>query len=89
MILFDFSFCFYFWKQIIGDAAKERERKRDNKAKLEAQQAAEARRKAEEEELKRSLETVMKRDVKSGMVWNSTTREYQYLPDHTEESWRD
>lgn len=71
-----------------GDACKERERRRDQKAKMEAQQQAETRRKAEEEELKRSLQTVIKKDVKSGMVWNTTTREYQYLPDHTEESWR-
>lgn len=60
----------------------------------EAQQLAEAeaiaQQEAEEEERKSLLEDVKKEaEAKPGMIWNPNLREYQYLHDHTEESWRD
>lgn len=60
----------------------------------EAQQLAEAeaiaQQEAEEKERKSLLEDVKKEaEAKPGMIWNPNLREYQYLHDHTEESWRD
>jgi len=67
---------------------------RDIRRNEEAQQLAEAeaivRREAEDKERKRLLEDVTKEaEAKPGMIWNPNLREYQYLHDHTEESWRD
>lgn len=78
-------------KVIHADAKKSREKKREKEAKERALSEAAARKQADEEELKRSLENTMKNDIepKEGMVWNKQLREYQYLPDGTEESWRD
>mmetsp|Transcript_35562 Transcript_35562/g.52119 ORF Transcript_35562/g.52119 Transcript_35562/m.52119 type:complete len:101 (+) Transcript_35562:1266-1568(+) len=79
-------------KVIHADAKAVRDKKRDDEARQKALEEAEARRREEEEERKRSLEDAMKSkemEAKPGMVWNKQLREYQYLHDHTEESWRD
>lgn len=45
---------------------------------------------AEEEERRRILDDAkMEAEAKPGMIWNRELREYEYLPDPTEESWRD
>ena len=68
---------------------------RNEKRRREAEEKAiaeEARRKKEEEEeRRRSLENIREETGKKrdGMVWNKTAREWQELPDVTEESWRD
>mmetsp|Transcript_20567 Transcript_20567/g.30135 ORF Transcript_20567/g.30135 Transcript_20567/m.30135 type:complete len:103 (-) Transcript_20567:79-387(-) len=73
-----------------GDVKKARAEKRAKEAKERAIAEEAARKKAEEEELKRSLEEIKERDApKAGMVWNKQAREYQYLADTTEDSWRD
>jgi len=72
------------------DAKKARDERRKKEAKEKDIAEATAKEKAEEEELKRSLEQIQKEKVpKEGMVWNKQVREYQYLADATEESWRD
>lgn len=69
-------------------AARDETRAKEAEEKAKAEEAA--RKKAEEEELKQSLEKIQKdKDPKEGMVWNKQLREYQYLADVTEESWRD
>ena len=51
---------------------------------------ANAQREAEEEELKHILDDAkMKAEAKPGMVWNKETREYEYVHNPTEDSWRD
>jgi len=72
-------------------AKKEREIKRDLVAKTRALAETMARQKEEEEKLKQSLEATLRnaQETQPGMVWNQTAREFQYLPDVTEESWRD
>jgi len=72
-------------------AKKERELKRDKEAKELVRATALARQKEQEEKLKQSLEATLKNTEESrpGMVWNQVAREFQYLPDVTEESWRD
>jgi len=72
-------------------AKKEREIKRDKDAKEHAAAEAMARQKEEEEKLKESLAATLRNAEESrpGMVWNQVAREFQYLPDVTEESWRD
>jgi len=72
-------------------AKKEREIKRDKVAKEHALAEALARQKEQEEKLKQSLEATLRNAEESrpGMVWNQAAREFQYLPDVTEESWRD
>lgn len=73
-----------------GDAKSARDERRAKEAEEKAKAEEAARKKAEEEELKRSLEKIQKdKDPKVGMVWNKQLREYQYLADVTEESWRD
>ena len=72
------------------DAKKARDEQRSKKEMEKAVAEAAARKKTEEEELKRSLEQIQKEKApKEGMVWNKQLREYQYLADATEESWRD
>eukprot|EP00555_Chaetoceros_dichaeta_P004164 CAMPEP_0198257024 /NCGR_PEP_ID=MMETSP1447-20131203/6798_1 /TAXON_ID=420782 /ORGANISM="Chaetoceros dichaeta, Strain CCMP1751" /LENGTH=474 /DNA_ID=CAMNT_0043943817 /DNA_START=1 /DNA_END=1422 /DNA_ORIENTATION=+ len=70
-------------------AKKEREIKRDKVAKEHALAEALARQKEQEEKLKQSLEATLRNAEESrpGMVWNQAAREFQYLPDVTEESW--
>lgn len=72
-------------------AKKDREIKRDKEAKERALAEALARQKEQEEKLKQSLEATLRNteEARPGMVWNKTAREFQYLPDVTEESWRD
>lgn len=72
-------------------AKKEREIKRDKEAKERALAEALARQKEQEEKLKQSLEATLRdaEESRPGMVWNKAAREFQYLPDVTEESWRD
>ena len=72
------------------DAKKARDEQRSKKEMEKAVAEAAARKKTEEEELKRSLEQIQKEKApKEGSVWNKQLREYQYLADATEESWRD
>eukprot|EP00559_Dactyliosolen_fragilissimus_P006920 CAMPEP_0184869950 /NCGR_PEP_ID=MMETSP0580-20130426/35935_1 /TAXON_ID=1118495 /ORGANISM="Dactyliosolen fragilissimus" /LENGTH=529 /DNA_ID=CAMNT_0027371789 /DNA_START=14 /DNA_END=1603 /DNA_ORIENTATION=+ len=77
--------------KIHGAAKEEREKRRDREAKERAVAEAIAYRKAKEEELKKSINQTLKgkNESKDGMVWNRQLMEYQYLPDATEESWRD
>eukprot|EP00979_Chaetoceros_neogracilis_P007284 scaffold1521_cov271-Chaetoceros_neogracile.AAC.92 len=73
-----------------ADAKKARDERRSKEAKEKDIAEATAKKKAEEEELKRSLEQIQKEKApKEGMVWNKQVREYQYLADATQESWRD
>jgi tRNA U34 5-carboxymethylaminomethyl modifying GTPase MnmE/TrmE len=73
-----------------ADAKKARDERRSKAAKEKDIAEATAKKKAEEEELKRSLEQIQKEKApKEGMVWNKQVREYQYLADATQESWRD
>lgn len=61
-------------------------REQQEKERLEAEEAA--RKEAEEEELRKSLEKIQKdKAPKEGMVWNKVAREYQYVD--TSENWRD
>ena len=76
------------------NSTEEAKKLRDVRRSEEAQQLAEAeaiaQQEAEEEERKSLLEDVKKEaEAKPGMIWNPNLREYQYLHDHTEESWRD
>jgi SMC interacting uncharacterized protein involved in chromosome segregation len=71
-----------------GDAKALRDatREQQEKQRLEAEDAA--RKEAEEEELRKSLEKIQHdKAPKEGMVWNKVAREYQYLD--TSENWRD
>ena len=75
-----------------AEAKERREKQRAEEAKVRAQQEAERKMREEEEERKRSLEKAMKapdQEDKANMKWNPVTREYQYVGDVTEESWRD
>lgn len=78
---------------IVHAEAKERRKKQKmEEAKVRAQQEAERKMREEEDERKRSLEKAMKapdQEDKPNMKWNPVTREYQYVGDVTEESWRD
>lgn len=76
------------------NSTEEAKKLRDVRRSEEAQQLAEAeaiaQQEAEEKERKSLLEDVKKEaEAKPGMIWNPNLREYQYLHDHTEESWRD
>ena len=67
---------------------------RDKRRAAEAQKRAEAeemaQRAVEEEERRRILDDAkMEAEAKPGMIWNKESREYEYLHDPTEESWRD
>ncbi|KAL7470228.1 hypothetical protein ACHAXS_010468 [Conticribra weissflogii] len=73
-----------------AEAKMLRERKRDEDARKAAEAEALARQIAEENERKRLLDDVKKEaEAKPGMVWNPQLREYQYLHDPTQETWRD
>mmetsp|Transcript_28359 Transcript_28359/g.82037 ORF Transcript_28359/g.82037 Transcript_28359/m.82037 type:complete len:479 (-) Transcript_28359:593-2029(-) len=75
-----------------AEAKERREKQRVEEAKVRAQQEAERKMREDEEERKRSLEKAMKapdQEDKPDMKWNPVTREYQYVGDVTEESWRD
>ena len=78
---------------VVHAAAKERrEAHRAEEAKNRAQEEAERKMREDEEERKRSLEKAMKAPAQEdtpNMKWNPVTREYQYVGDVTEESWRD
>ncbi|KAL3807253.1 hypothetical protein ACHAXA_006239 [Cyclostephanos tholiformis] len=54
-------------------------------------EAEEARKRAVEDEERRRIldDAKMEAEAKPGMVWNKEAREYQYVHDPTEESWRD
>jgi len=80
--------------EVISVCHEEAKQLRDLRRSEEAQQRAEAeaiaKQEADEKERKRLLEDVTKEaEAKPGMIWNPNLREYQYLHDHTEESWRD
>lgn len=67
-----------------------RDKRRSEEAQKLAHAEATAQRKAEEEERRRILDDAkMEAEAKPGMVWNKELREYQYLHDPTEDSWRD
>ena len=73
-----------------ADAKKIRDDSRAKEKKDEEMKEAAERKKAKEEALQKSLEQIQRKDgPKEGMVWNKQAREYQYLADATEESWRD
>ncbi len=73
-----------------ADAKRLRDEKRAKEEKERQIKEEAERKKAKEEELQRSLEQIQRKDgPKEGMVWNKQAREYQYLADATEESWRD
>ncbi len=72
------------------EARKLRDIRRSEEAQQRAEAEAIAKQEADEKERKRLLEDVTKEaEAKPGMIWNPNLREYQYLHDHTEESWRD
>jgi len=72
------------------EARKLRDVRRSEEAQQRAEAEAVAKQEADEKERKRLLEDVTKEaEAKPGMIWNPNLREYQYLHDHTEESWRD
>jgi hypothetical protein len=75
----------------VGIAKATRDEKRRKLAEEEALAEEAKKKKEEEEERKRSLENIRQETGKKreGMVWNKTAREWQELPDVTEESWRD
>ncbi|KAL7535695.1 hypothetical protein ACHAXR_012399 [Thalassiosira sp. AJA248-18] len=67
-----------------------RDKRRAEDAQKRAKAEAMAQREAEEEERRRILDDAkMEAEAKPGMVWNKDLREYQYVHDATEESWRD
>ena len=67
-----------------------RDARRAEKARKDAEDEAAAQQEAEEEERRKMLEDVKKQaEAKPGMIWNPQLREYQYLHDPTQESWRD
>ncbi len=73
-----------------ADAKKIRDDSRAKEKKDKEMKEAAERKKAKEEALQKSLEQIQRKDgPKEGMVWNKQAREYQYLADATEESWRD
>ena len=76
---------------VCHDEAKAlRDTRREEEARKAAEEEAAAQQEAEEEERKRMLEDVKKQaEAKPGMIWNPQLREYQYLHDPTQESWRD
>lgn len=77
-------------KAVHSDAKERRHEEKVKEANERAEMEQAARKKAKEEELQRSLEEIQNKDgPKEGMVWNKQAREYQYLADATEESWRD
>ena len=72
------------------EAKKLRDERRSEEAQQRAEAEAIAKQEADEKERKRLLDDVTKEaEAKPGMIWNPNLREYQYLHDHTEESWRD
>mmetsp|Transcript_37936 Transcript_37936/g.81049 ORF Transcript_37936/g.81049 Transcript_37936/m.81049 type:complete len:431 (+) Transcript_37936:81-1373(+) len=92
----DIEFCDKLEKKLdlISVCHEEAKSLRDQRRAEEAQQRAEAeamaQREVEEEERRRILDDAkMEAEAKPGMMWNRELREYQYLHDPTEESWRD
>lgn len=72
------------------DAKSLRDICRAEEAQKHADAEATAQRKVEEEERRNILDNAkMESQAPPGMVWNKELREYQYLHDSTEESWRD
>ena len=84
-------YCYGKFFILSAKAKKEREIKREKEAKEREMAEAAARQKEQEEKLKQSLKATIRDagESKPGMVWNKAAMEYQYLPDVTEESWRD
>lgn len=78
-------------QEVHATAKTTRDKARRKQAQEEALAAEEKKRREEEEERKRALEIIRQETGKKreGMVWNKTAREWQELPDATEESWRD
>eukprot|EP00521_Asterionellopsis_glacialis_P006274 CAMPEP_0195281208 /NCGR_PEP_ID=MMETSP0707-20130614/620_1 /TAXON_ID=33640 /ORGANISM="Asterionellopsis glacialis, Strain CCMP134" /LENGTH=441 /DNA_ID=CAMNT_0040340075 /DNA_START=2085 /DNA_END=3410 /DNA_ORIENTATION=- len=76
-------------KMIHAQAKKSRDIRREKYALQQRKAAAEEKIRQEEEERRRLILEATKKETeeKPGMVWNSATREYQYL--NTDESWRD
>jgi len=74
-----------------AEAKDARQKRRKEEAGRRAQEEAERRAKEAEEERKRLLEEAMKTPNQEAkhMKWNPALREYQYVGDVTEESWRD
>jgi len=92
----DLQFCDKLEKKLdmISVCHEEAKSLRDQRLAEEVQKRAEAeataQREAEEEERRRILDNAkMEAQAPPGMVWNKETREYEYLHDPTEESWRD
>ncbi|KAL7535123.1 hypothetical protein ACHAWF_005065 [Thalassiosira exigua] len=92
----DLEFCDKLEKKIdvisvCHDEAKSlRDKRRTQEAQERAAAEAAARQQAEKEERQRILDDAkMEAEAKPGMVWNKELREYQYVHDTTEESWRD
>ncbi|KAL9185401.1 hypothetical protein ACHAXT_003178 [Thalassiosira profunda] len=72
------------------EAKSSRDKRRSEAAQKQAQAAANAQREAEEKERQRiQYDAKMESEAKPGMMWNKDTREYEYIHDATEESWRD
>ena len=72
------------------EAKSLRDKRRAEEAQKRAEAEAMAQRAAEEEERRRILDDAkMEAEAKPGMVWNKELREYEYIHDTTEESWRD
>lgn len=75
---------------IAEEAKTLRDIRREEEARKLAEEEAAAIQEAEEQERRRMLDDVKKQaEAKPGMVWNPQLREYQYLHDPTQESWRD
>lgn len=72
------------------EAKSLRDKRQAEEAQKRAEAQANAQRKADEEERRRVLDTAkMEAQAPPGMIWNNKSREYEYLHDPTEESWRD
>mmetsp|Transcript_20690 Transcript_20690/g.39142 ORF Transcript_20690/g.39142 Transcript_20690/m.39142 type:complete len:433 (+) Transcript_20690:82-1380(+) len=69
-------------------SARDKRRAEESQKRVDAE--ATAQREVEDEERRRILDDAkMEAEAKPGMMWNRELREYQYLHDPTEESWRD
>jgi len=72
------------------EAKSLRDKRRADEAQKRASILATAQREAEEEERRRILDDAkMEAEAKPGTYWNKESREYEYIRDATEESWRD
>ena len=78
------------YTQPIEEAKSLRDKHRADEARRRIE-AEEARKRAVEDEERRRIldDAKMEAEAKPGMVWNKEAREYQYVHDPTEESWRD